>query len=219
MSVDFHVLPVGFLQCNCVVVADQETSTAVVVDPGGDAEAVLRWISSRRLSCVAILNTHAHIDHVGANSAVKTATGAAIHLHELDVPLYDRMIDQAAALGWLLPIPPRASIDVRMHDGDQLRFGGIAVEVLHTPGHSPGSVCFLVEGQSPPMLLSGDTLFAGGVGRTDLLGGDFEEEMCSIRTRLLTLDDRTRVVPGHGPETTIGEERRFNPFLREAEYR
>jgi glyoxylase-like metal-dependent hydrolase (beta-lactamase superfamily II) len=216
MPIDTHVQPVGLLQCNCVIVGDRETSAAVVVDPGGDSSAVLRWIADARMSCVAILNTHAHIDHVGGNHAVKQATGAAIHLHELDLPLYDRMNEQNAALGGFLPIPTHAAVDVRLHDGDRLRFGGIAIEVLHTPGHSPGSVCFLVEGHTPPLLMSGDTLFAGGVGRTDLLGGDFEEEISSIRSRLLALDDRTRVVPGHGPETTIGDERRFNPFLREA---
>ncbi|MBN2371875.1 MAG: MBL fold metallo-hydrolase [Vicinamibacteria bacterium] len=214
MSVEVHVRPVGLLRCNCVVIGDRETSTAVVIDPGGEGEAVLRWIAGLHLRCAAILNTHAHIDHIGANHAVKTATGAAIHLHELDLSLYSRMTEQAAAMGDLLPVSPCAPVDVAMQDGDRLRFGGIAIDVLHTPGHSPGSVCFLVEESSPQCLFSGDTLFAGGVGRTDLLGGDFETEIVSIRSRLLTLDDRTRVVPGHGPETTIGEERRFNPFLR-----
>ena len=133
-------------------------------------------------------------------------------LHEADEPLYDNLRVQAEWLGNVLAPPARAEVDDHVHQGDRVRTGAVSLDVLHTPGHTPGSLCFRLEGVEP-LLLSGDTLFAGSVGRTDLWGGDYEQEIASIRTRLLALDDATRVIPGHGPETTIGRERRTNPFL------
>ncbi len=204
--------PVGLLQCNCVVLGDPVTKEAIVVDPGGDEDKVRAVLGEHGLRCRAILNTHTHIDHVGANHALKEATGAQVMLHEADLPLYDSLPAQALMLGGFLPAPPRAKVDEYVHQGDRVSAGAVALEVLHTPGHTPGSVCFQLPGEAP-LLLSGDTLFAGSIGRTDLWGGDYDQEIASIRKRILALDDRTRVIPGHGPATTIGRERRHNPFL------
>ena len=207
-----HSFPVGLLQYNCTVIGDPVTKEAIVVDPGDDVDGVLVALRERGLSCRAILNTHTHIDHVGANQALKEATGARLMLHESDLPLYDHLRAQSEWMGGMIAEPARAVVDEHIHHGDRVTAGGVRAEVLHTPGHTPGSLCFHFAG-GEPLLLSGDTLFAGSIGRTDLWGGDFDQELASIRTRLLSLDDRTRVIPGHGPETTIGRERRKNPFL------
>jgi glyoxylase-like metal-dependent hydrolase (beta-lactamase superfamily II) len=203
---------VGALQCNCVILADPATREAIVVDPGDEIDRVLGVLRGEGLTCKAILNTHTHIDHVGANLALRDTTGAPLMLHEADLPLYDQLERQALWLGGMFAAPPRCPVDEHIHQGDKIRAGRLLAEVFHTPGHTRGSVCFHLAGGNP-LLLSGDTLFAGGVGRTDLWGGDFQQELASIKHRLLVLDDRTRVIPGHGPETTIGEERRSNPFL------
>jgi glyoxylase-like metal-dependent hydrolase (beta-lactamase superfamily II) len=207
-----EVLVVGALQCNCSILGDEETREAIVVDPGDEVEAVLAALDKHGLKCRVILNTHTHIDHVGGNHTLRERTGARLMLHEKDLPLYDMLHLQAELLGGMMPVPSRAPVDEHIHQGDRVRAGGLEAEVLHTPGHTPGSLCFHVEGAAP-LLLSGDTLFAGSIGRTDLWGGDYDEELASIRTRLLALDDGTRVIPGHGPETSIGRERRRNPFL------
>ena len=206
--------PVGLLQCNCTILGDPESRQAIVVDPGDDVERVLEALRADGLSCIAIVNTHTHIDHVGANQALKERTGARLLLHEEDLPLYDNLRVQSQWMGGILPAPPRAAVDDHVHQGDRVEAGAVRADVLHTPGHTPGSICLHLDG-AEPLLLSGDTLFAGSIGRTDLWGGDFETELASIRERLLALDDRTRVITGHGPETTIGRERRHNPFLAE----
>jgi glyoxylase-like metal-dependent hydrolase (beta-lactamase superfamily II) len=209
-----QAVPVGPLSCNCVVVGDSVSSEAVIVDPGGDAERLLDLLSVLRLRVSVIINTHAHFDHVGANAALRRATGAPLKMHADDVPLYDSLRQQAVFFGGLLPVPERAPVDDTLSDGQRLEVGAARATVLHTPGHSPGSICLLFDAD-PPLLLSGDTLFAGGIGRSDLSGGDPAALRRSLTTRILTLDDRTRVIPGHGPETTIGAERRTNPFLME----
>jgi glyoxylase-like metal-dependent hydrolase (beta-lactamase superfamily II) len=208
------VVPVGALQCNCTILGDPQAGEAIVVDPGDEVEKILAALRRQGLRCTVILNTHAHIDHVGANYALKDATGARVMLHEADLPLYDNLRMQSEWMGGLIPEPPRAEVDQHVGPGDRVSAGAVTAEVLHTPGHTPGSICFHLPG-GDPLLLSGDTLFAGSIGRTDLWGGDFDQEIASIRNRLLTLDDTTRVIPGHGPETTIGWERRRNPFLTE----
>jgi hydroxyacylglutathione hydrolase len=208
------VVPVGALQCNCTILGDPASGEAIVVDPGDEVEKVLGGLRRHGLRCVAILNTHAHIDHVGANHALRETTGARLMLHEADLPLYDNLRVQAQWLGGLIPEPVRAELDGHVGHGDRVTAGPVAVEVLHTPGHTPGSICFRVEG-GEALVLTGDTLFAGSIGRTDLWGGDFDQEIASIRRHLLTLDGTTRVIPGHGPETTIGWERQNNPFLNE----
>ncbi len=207
-----RTFPVGLLQCNCTVIGDEVTKEAIIVDPGDEPESVLAALRAEGLTCKAILITHTHLDHVGGNQAVKDKTGARLMLHEADLPLYDNLKAQAEWMGGMVPAPVRADVDDHIHQGDLVKAGALAAEVLHTPGHTPGSLCFHLAGDEP-LLLSGDTLFAGGIGRTDLWGGDFEQEIASIRSRLLALDDKTRVIPGHGPETTIGRERRKNPFL------
>jgi len=204
--------PVGLLQCNCTILGDPETGQAIVVDPGAEPDKVLAALRRDSLTCVAIVNTHTHIDHVGANQALKDATGAKLMLHEADLPLYDNLAVQAQWMGGMIPPPARAHVDEHVHQGDLVTAGKVQVEILHTPGHTPGSLCVHLAGERP-LLLSGDTLFAGSIGRTDLWGGDFDQEIESIRSRLLALPEPTRVIAGHGPETTIGLERRRNPFL------
>ncbi|MBI4860083.1 MAG: MBL fold metallo-hydrolase [Candidatus Riflebacteria bacterium] len=203
-------LEVGPFGTNCIVVHDEGTLDAVVVDPGNDPEVILSWVESAHLKVRALLHTHGHLDHIGATRAVAKATGAKILLHQADRTLYDTLVDQARMFG--LRLEPPAPIDRFLEDEQTLDFGPLSCTVLHTPGHSPGAVCFHFREQA--LVLSGDTLFAGSVGRTDLWGGSHDQLIKSIRQRLMVLDDATRVVTGHGPQTTIGEERAINPFLR-----
>jgi hydroxyacylglutathione hydrolase len=213
MGLITETLVVGGLQSNCILIGDAASHEAIVVDPGDEAALILKTVTRLRLSVKAILNTHAHFDHVGANQALKDATGAPLHMHPADLDLYRNLPIQTAWLG-LEHCPAIAEVDQRLADGERLTLAGFSVTTIHTPGHSPGSVCFLIEG-SESLLLSGDTLFAGSIGRTDLPGGSQEQELRSINERLLPLASRLRVVPGHGPQTTIGREKQFNPFLHE----
>lgn len=206
-----ETFPVGPLQCNCTILGDPESGEAIVIDPGDQPLLVLKRLSAHGLRPKAILITHTHIDHVGGNQEIRERTGAKVMLHEKDLPLYDNLGMQATLIG--LDTPVRAAVDEHVHQGDVVFFGGKgdSLEVLHTPGHTPGSCSFYLKNQG--LLFSGDTLFSGSVGRTDLWGGDFDTEMRSIKERLLPLPDATRVIAGHGPDTTIVEERRSNPFL------
>ncbi len=204
-----ETFPVGPLQCNCTVLADPVSREAVVIDPGDEPERILRVVESMKLKPVALLHTHAHLDHITASRAVKEATGAPIRLHPDDRPLYDALPEQAAFFGLRAeaPLPP----DAPLADGEIVRFGAYRLHAIHTPGHTPGSTCFSLEGDSP-LLFSGDTLFRRSIGRTDLWGGDPDAILASIRQRLFALPGDTPVVCGHGPDTTIGEEKRSNPF-------
>lgn len=204
-----ETFPVGPLQCNCTILADESTGEAVVIDPGDEPERILRALEDAKLTPVALLHTHAHFDHIGGTRGVKEATGAAIRLHPADRPLYDALPDQAALFGLTAgaPLPP----DAPLSDGETIAFGRHALTAIHTPGHTPGSTCFRLDGDRPA-LFSGDTLFRRSIGRTDLWGGDTEKILASIRERLFALPGDTRVVCGHGPDTTIGEEKRLNPF-------
>lgn len=206
-----ETFPVGPLQCNCTILGDPETGEAIVIDPGDEAMKVLRRLSAHGLKPKAILITHTHLDHVGGNHEVRERTGARVMLHEKDLPLYDNLAMQAQMIG--LDTPVRGKVDEHIHQGDVIFFGskGDSIEVLHTPGHTPGSCSFFLQNRN--LLFSGDTLFSGSIGRTDLWGGDFDTEIRSIRDRLLPLPDHTRVITGHGPDTTIAEERASNPFL------
>ena len=203
---------VGPLQCNCVVIGDERTRQAIVIDPGDETARIADILERQSLKICAIVATHAHIDHVGALAALKQLSGAPAMIHEADVPLYEGMAEQAAWLG--VPVPDTTTLDRYLANEQRLAVGGRSLEVVHTPGHSPGSVSFLID-ERTPVVLSGDTLFAGSIGRTDLWGGSFDQIMSSIRTKLMRLPDDAIVIPGHGPRTTIGAERATNPFLVE----
>jgi len=253
-------IPVGMLQCNCSIIGDPLTREALVVDPGDEVTRILDLLGRRRLTVKAIVSTHAHIDHVGGLSKLHQYTGAPVLMHRDDLPLYQAMDVQASFLG-VLP-PDLTEVDQLLKEGDVLRWGSLEAQIIHTPGHTPGSVSLYLphgagkfsltakesggatvggvqkaghagdlekgvsqKGDSEkldsekmeirvPQLLSGDTLFAGSIGRTDLWGGSMEEIMDSLRDKLMQLPDATIVHPGHGPMTTIGRERDTNPFLQ-----
>jgi len=205
-----EVLPVGLLQCNCSIFGDERTREAIVVDPGDDIEKIQEVLTRHRLSVKAIVFTHAHIDHIGGAARLKAATGAPVYMNENDQALYDHLEMQA---GWLgVPCPQSVRIDVYARDGDVLSLADSSFQVMHTPGHTQGSLCLWIA--SEKKLVAGDTLFLDSVGRTDLPGGDYRKLMRSIHDKLLMLPEQTAVFPGHGPPTTIGRERELNPFLQ-----
>jgi|PersoiStandDraft_1058852.scaffolds.fasta_scaffold14369_2 hydroxyacylglutathione hydrolase len=203
--------PVGPLSCNCAIVVDEESRQAAIVDPGDDAEEILAALARLDARPVVLLHTHAHFDHIAAARRVHEVTGAVIALHSADRFLYDRLAEQGRMFGMSFEEP--APIGRDLSDGEEVPFGDSLIRVLHTPGHSPGSCAFLLE-STDRVLFSGDTLFSGSVGRTDLWGGSFDTLVASIREKLYCLPPELRVVPGHGEETTIGKERASNPFVR-----
>lgn len=235
-----EVIPVGMLQCNCSILGDPATREAIVVDPGDEVGRIIEILRRHNLKVRAIVSTHTHIDHVGGLAGLHQATGASVLIHEADLELYEHLDLQAQWLG--VPTPALTKIDEFLKEGDALRWGGFAAHVLHTPGHTPGSISLVVEGQPgepdsvgrakgaraaththehagpksevPARLLAGDTLFEGSIGRTDLWGGSFPQIIESIREKLLVLPENMVVYPGHGSQTTIGAEREHNPFLR-----
>ena len=205
-----ETFPVGPLRCNCTILGDEVTHEAVVVDPGDNIPEILSRLHKHGLTLRQIVITHAHIDHVGGAVLLKKATGAPVFLNRHDLGLLGAMEMQA---GWLgVPTPEVASPDASADDGLTVGLATLPAEVIHTPGHTPGSICLLFPQQH--LLLAGDTLFAGSIGRTDLPGGDGRQILRSLRERLMVLPETTRVLPGHGPETTIGEEKQSNPFLQ-----
>jgi hydroxyacylglutathione hydrolase len=249
-------IPVGLLQCNCSIIGDPVTREALVIDPGDEVNRILDLLGRHKLIVKVIVSTHAHIDHVGGLSKLHQYTGAPVLMHRDDLPLYQAMDMQAAFLG--VHPPDLTEVDQLLKEGDVLRWGGFEAIVLHTPGHTPGSVSLFLphdagrltgalnlgrrDAPAPPteakdapaaeeeeldvpeeprkivlprpQLFSGDTLFAGSIGRTDLWGGSTEKILESLRTKLMILPDETSVHPGHGPATTIGTERELNPFLQ-----
>jgi len=206
----FETFPVGPLQCNCTLLGDEETREAIVVDPGDEISHIHQRLKAHGLTLKQILITHAHIDHVGGALKLKSLTGAPIFLNENDLPLLEIMAEQAAWVG--VPTPETAPPDETLTDGRRVGLENYPAQVIHTPGHTQGSICLHFEPLK--MVLAGDTLFAGSIGRTDLPGGNYDQILDSIQSRLLTLPDGTKVVPGHGPVTTIGAERKTNPFLK-----
>jgi glyoxylase-like metal-dependent hydrolase (beta-lactamase superfamily II) len=205
-----ETLPLGPLQANCTILGDEEAGEAIVIDPGGEAGRIHSRLNELGLTLKQILLTHGHIDHVGGAQELKQRTGAPILLNENDLPMLKMIGEQATFFG--LPKPETGLPDQYLSDGQSVGLERYPARVLCTPGHTQGSVCFYFA--SLNLLVAGDTLFAGSIGRTDLPGGSSAEIIDSIQTRLLTLPDETRVVAGHGPETTIGRERRSNPFLQ-----
>lgn len=208
MAVVVRTLVVGPLQTNCYLVSCEETREALVVDPGGDAQRILRAVKDGGLAVRLIVDTHAHFDHVAGNQAIHQATGAPIAIHRLDA---QDLTQPVSLFGLSFGGPASPPADRLLEDGEEIAVGQERLQVLLTPGHTPGGISLY--DASAPLVLSGDALFCQGIGRTDLPGGDFQVLMASIRTRLLTMPDETIVYPGHGPATTIGEERASNPFV------
>lgn len=228
-----EILPVGMLQCNCSIVGDSATGESLVIDPGDEIGRIQEALARHRLRVLAIVCTHAHIDHVGGLAKLHRATGAPVLMHPGDLELYLALPAQAQWLG--VEPPEMTEVEGFPKDGDELRWGGFQAQVIHTPGHSRGSLSLYVpaaaaprtesvasgpQADTPlletPRLFAGDTLFAGSIGRTDLWGGSFSEILRSIHHKLLVLPENTIVYPGHGPSTTIAAEKQSNPFLHPA---
>jgi glyoxylase-like metal-dependent hydrolase (beta-lactamase superfamily II) len=205
-----EILPVGILQCNCSIFGDEQSREGLVVDPGDDVDEILAILRRHRLQLKAIVITHAHIDHIGGAQKLKQATGAPVYMNRNDLEL-QRMLDiQASWLG--MPEPERVEIDSPAKEGDRIVVGATEFHVIETPGHTQGSISLWLPSENK--LVSGDTLFRDSIGRTDLPGGDGKQILRSIHDKLLLLPVETAVIPGHGPSTSIGREKEFNPFLQ-----
>jgi hydroxyacylglutathione hydrolase len=205
-----EILPVGPLQCNCSIIGDETSREAMVIDPGDDISDLLAIIQKHNLTVKQIVITHAHIDHVGGAMKLRAATGAPILLNHNDYTLLKMLDLQADWIG--MQSPGKVEIDHSLNEQDTVKAGSLIANVMHTPGHTEGSICLYFPAENK--LIAGDTLFAGSIGRTDLPGGSFEKIMRSLHDKLLSLPDETAVVPGHGPLTSIGAERESNPFLK-----
>lgn len=204
-------LSVGPLQCNCSILACEKSQEAIIIDPGAEADRILQILRAKGWKPKFLLHTHAHFDHIGATDELYQHLGGEVCLHREDLFLYENVATQTSLFG--MPGFSVPAIQSFLEDKDTLRFGEYRVEILHTPGHSPGSISFYIPTEKEDWLFTGDTLFQGSIGRTDLWGGDYGQIIRSIKNRLLAFDDKTVVYTGHGPETTIGEEKLHNPFL------
>ncbi|MCC6502801.1 MAG: MBL fold metallo-hydrolase [Deltaproteobacteria bacterium] len=202
-------IPVGALEVNCYIVWDRATLDGVIIDPGADAGEIEAAVKENGVKVRCVLNTHGHFDHVGANKAMKAAFKVPVAIHPDDAPLMADAHEHGIFFG--VETPKQAAPDILLEDGQSMEFGPLKFKVIHTPGHTRGGVCLYLEGAKA--LFTGDTLFAGSVGRTDFEGGSMDELMSSISRKLLSLDDKVMVLPGHGPSSTIGEERMTNPYL------
>jgi glyoxylase-like metal-dependent hydrolase (beta-lactamase superfamily II) len=206
-----ETFPVGWLQCNCTILGDERTREAIVIDPGDDSQEILTRLEKHGLTCRQIVCTHTHIDHVGAICELQERAGTPASIHKDDLFLFEKLDVQAQWIG--MPMPKRGVIDHFVGDGGAVACSGVEIGVIHTPGHTPGSTSFLLAGDRN-ILFTGDTLFAQSIGRTDLWGGSQPQILTSIQKKLMTFDDDTLVIAGHGQATTIGHERRYNPFLK-----
>lgn len=205
---DIRRIPAGKYGVNCYIVADETTKDAAVIDPGGDADTILASLREHGLKAVAIINTHGHFDHIGADAELRDATGAPLMVHADDAEL---LLDSSINFSLMVGDPiDDLKADRLLQDGDEIAVGNLTLKVIHTPGHTRGCICLLTDGH----LFSGDTLFAGSIGRTDLYGGDREAIERSLTERLLPLPDELKVHPGHGPETVLGDEKVANPYFR-----
>jgi glyoxylase-like metal-dependent hydrolase (beta-lactamase superfamily II) len=205
------MLSLGMFQSNCFIVSCSETLEGVIVDAGDEGETILAAVDRSHLQIKAILETHAHLDHVGALAEVVPALGVPVCMHKDELKVYENIKPQSALFG--LEAPKRVNVDKVLETGEKIHVGKLTAEVLHTPGHSPGSVSFYFADESPPRIFVGDVLFKGSIGRTDLPGGSYGTIVETLTNVFLPLPDETIVYSGHGPETTIGEEKQFNPFL------
>ena len=203
--------PVGLLQCNCTILGDETTHEAMVIDPGDDSDVILAKLDTYGLKLKQIVCTHAHIDHVGAIFELQQKAETPASIHKADLFLFEQLDTQAEWLG--IAPPTKGSITSFLNDGSSVACSGVELGVIHTPGHTPGSTCFLLA-SGRNIVFSGDTLFRNSIGRTDLWGGSTPDILSSIHKKLMTLDDDTLVVAGHGPSTTVGLERQTNPFLK-----
>jgi len=205
-----EIIAVGMLQCNCSIFGDETTGEAIVIDPGDDITTIVDILERRQFKVKAIIITHAHIDHIGGAAKLKALTGAPVHMNARDQGLYDNLEMQA---GWLgMETPDKTTIDTEARDGDKLRLGEADFHIMHTPGHTQGSISIWIPAENT--LVAGDTLFRDSIGRTDLPGGDGKQILRSIQQKLLALPEDAMVVAGHGQSTTIGREKKRNPFLR-----
>jgi len=200
-------LVVGPLMANCFIFGCKKTREAVVIDPGGDADKILLSLADSELEVKYIINTHGHFDHVCGNGKMKDATSADILIHPLDAPMLGMLSSNAAVFG--ISVENSPPCDQTIEEGETISFGNISLKVIHTPGHTPGGISLYTDG----IVFVGDTLFAGSIGRTDFPGGDYDTLISSIKTKLFDMEDDMRVLSGHGPETSIGSEKRFNPFV------
>lgn len=204
---NLNILTVGDLETNCYLLVDEATQQAAVIDPGDEADRILKAQQDLHAKLIYIINTHGHGDHIGANSAIAQATGAKIIIHRADAPkLNNPYLNLSSNFGWGITSPPADRI---LEDKDTIQLGKLEIEVIHTPGHTEGGITLKVN----QVLFTGDTLFASGIGRTDLPGGSYQRLISSIKTRLLIFPDETAIYPGHGESSTIGRERRENPFI------
>lgn len=208
-----ETFPVGLLACNCTIIADEATREAIVVDGGDGVAEVMDRLKQLGLRATHLIHTHAHFDHIADVGALRERTRAQALLHPADLPIYHAQPLLARRFG-LPDMPPVVELDGDLVDGDRLRVGSVEIDVLHTPGHTPGSVCFSASCHGETQLITGDTLFAGAIGRWDLGGTSMEDIVSSIHRKLMDFPDATRVIPGHGALTTIGTERLSNPYLR-----
>ncbi len=201
-------LTVGPIMANCFIVGCEKTRQAAVIDPGDEVDRILMALAKDQLTVAVIINTHGHFDHVGGNARLKQATGAPLLIHRLDAPMLEQL--SAAASRWGMTAENSPPPDRTIDEGDTIPFGNLAFSVIHTPGHTPGGISLHTDGS----VFVGDTLFAGSIGRTDFPGGDYATLIAAIQNKLFTLGDDVTVYTGHGPETTIGVEKRTNPFAR-----